>query len=48
MAAQIIPSSVSSLNKSEQVKEEKKPLNADEDKDKPPANPEGVCENVDL
>ncbi|XP_027872214.1 integrin alpha-L [Xiphophorus couchianus] len=48
MAGQIITSSVPSLNKSEQVKEEKKPLNADEDKDKPPANPEGVCENVDL
>ncbi|PWA29303.1 hypothetical protein CCH79_00014040, partial [Gambusia affinis] len=43
-AAQTIPLSMSSLNKFEQVVEEKKHLNADEDKDNPSDNPEGDFE----
>ncbi|XP_014849188.1 PREDICTED: integrin alpha-L-like [Poecilia mexicana] len=44
--AQTKTSSVPSHNKSEQVEEEKKPLNADKDKVKPSVNTEGDCEKV--
>ncbi|XP_043969198.1 integrin alpha-D [Gambusia affinis] len=52
MAAQTITSSMSSPNKLEQVVEEKKPLNAgqdkNEDKDNPSDNPKGASEKVDF